>query len=69
MKKFVSCVFNMDAGCVELRYSDGDVLHEGLLVTNNSCLRKGTYAFSCRINAHILLNDGCTGAIHQVKER
>ena len=26
MKKLLSCEFNMDTGCVELRYSDGSML-------------------------------------------
>ena len=26
MKKPISCEFNMDSGCVELRYADGDML-------------------------------------------
>ena len=25
MKKLLSCAFNMDTGCVELRYSDGSL--------------------------------------------
>ncbi|MDD4390848.1 MAG: DUF6061 family protein [Eubacteriales bacterium] len=26
MKKFISCEFNMDTGCVELRFSDGKMI-------------------------------------------
>lgn len=26
MKQLISCAFNMDSGCVELRYSDGSLI-------------------------------------------
>ena len=26
MKKLISCEFNMDTGCVELRYADGSII-------------------------------------------
>ena len=26
MKKLLSCAFNMDTGCVELRFSDGSMI-------------------------------------------
>jgi hypothetical protein len=36
MKKPISCEFNIDSGCVELRYSDGTMLSIDCTAVENS---------------------------------
>ena len=36
MKKLISCEFNIDSGCVELRYSDGSMLTIDCTAVENS---------------------------------
>ena len=39
MKKLVSCVFNMDTGCVELRNSDGSIYSIDCTAVENEVAR------------------------------
>ena len=39
MKKLVSCTFNMDTGCVELRYSDGSMYSIDCTAVENEVAR------------------------------
>ena len=38
MKQLLSCEFNMDTGCVELRYSDGNMIAIGTIAVENEVL-------------------------------
>ena len=39
MKKLVSCAYNMDTGCVELRYSDGSMYSIDCTAVENEVAR------------------------------
>ena len=39
MKKLVSCTFNMDTGCVELRYTDGSMYSIDCTAVENEVAR------------------------------
>ena len=39
MKKLLSCAFNMDTGCVELRYSDGSLYSIDCTAVENEVAR------------------------------
>ena len=39
MKKLLSCAFNMDTGCVELRYSDGSMISIDTTAAENEVTR------------------------------
>ena len=39
MKKLVSCTFNMDTGCVELRYTDGSMYSIDCTAVENEVTR------------------------------
>ena len=39
MKKVLSCVFNMDTACVELKYTDGTVLSIDCIAVENEVAR------------------------------
>ena len=39
MKKLLSCAFNMDTGCVELRYSDGSLYSINCTAVENEVAR------------------------------
>ena len=39
MKKFVSCAYNMDTGCVELRYADGGMYSIDCTAVENEVAR------------------------------
>ena len=39
MKKLVSCAFNMDTGCVELRYTDGSMYSMDCTAVENEVAR------------------------------
>ncbi len=39
MKKVLSCVFNMDTACVELKYADGTVLSIDCIAVENEVAR------------------------------
>ena len=39
MKKFVSCAYNMDTGCVELRYTDGSMYSMDCTAVENEVAR------------------------------
>ena len=39
MKKILSCAFNMDTGCVELRYSDGSMISIDTTAAENEVTR------------------------------
>ena len=39
MKKFVSCAYNMDTGCVELRYADGSMYFIDCIAAENEVAR------------------------------
>ena len=35
MRKLISCEFNMDTACVELKYSDGSMISIGTIAVEN----------------------------------
>lgn len=40
MKKILSCAFNMDTGCVELRFSDGSMISIDTTAVENEVARR-----------------------------
>ena len=40
MEKLISCAFNMDTACVELRFSDGSICSIDTIAVENEIARK-----------------------------
>ena len=60
MRKIVSCEFNLDTACVELRLDDGTLLSiDGTAVENevaNSMYRRSELDWLIHIETHIVVN-------------